>query len=186
MRPNRSGNELLSMLMMAVDQKDEGVKLPVIAMLTISWPDDIAADIDLHVRCPNLEAINFTNKTACFATLERDARSRNSDTTLINGQRVTAVDNREVITFRKPVSGEWVISIHYYGVIDKVGSIPVTVELMQIAPNIRKVMTKKLTLEAVGEEKHAFRFEMSSDGVITSVSDQRPTSIINGGRFRYE
>lgn len=181
----------LCMLMIAVDQskkkyETDGVKPPVIAMVTISWPNDMDVDIDLHAKCPNGESMNYVNRTACLASLERDARGSSTDTAIINGSKVLVIDNREVINFRRVLEGEWIINVQWYSSRAQRTPVPVQIEVAQVNPDSRILFRNTVIMDEVKQEKHALRFEMASDGTIKEISTDRPISIIPGARFSYD
>lgn len=181
----------LCMLMMAVDQskkkyETEGIKLPIIAMVIITWPNEMDVDIDLHARCPTGDRINFAVRTGCFATLERDARGSSTDSINLNGSRVVSIDNREIIAFRKPVQGEWIINVQWYSTKVYTGPVPVLIELSQVNPESKMIASRTVMLESIGDEKHVLRFEMGPDGLVGNVSTDLPVGIVPGARFRYD
>lgn len=170
-------------LMLMSDQQnkkfdEDGIKPPIFALIVVTWPNDMNADIDVHIKCPNEDLVNFVRKEACFANLERDARGSVSDWAIVDGQRVEIVDNREVISFRNTVPGEWIVNVHWYsGVLKK--PVPVRVQIISLNPSVQTVFTREVVLNSTQDESHVLRFQMNSNKTIGSFDFSRPTMLLS-------
>jgi len=165
----------------------DGVKPPIFAMVVLTWSNDRMIDLDLHALCPTGEHVAFNNREACFANLERDARGGLSDWTIVNGQQVVSVDNREVITFRAPVQGEWILNAHWF-FSQESPPIVAHVEIISFEPTIHVVFQRDITFESSDEEVHVVRFKMHDNKILDGFDYNNPRMIIknsiNGGGSR--
>jgi len=155
----------LGLMLMSVDSnkkyETEGYMPPVFAMIVVTWPNDTDADVDIHVRCPNGDNLNYIRKEACFANLERDARGVASDWSMINNERVVVVNNREVVAFRTPVPGEWAVNVHWYNGRNP-APLDVKLEVILLHPKVHTAFERVVTLQRMAQEAHVVRFEMTS------------------------
>lgn len=83
-------------------------------MIVLEWEDDSAADVDLWIQRDSEPAIGYNNKESTLIHLERDDLGHTSDAVKINGEYTIVPLNREVITIRGIVPGEYYVGIHYY------------------------------------------------------------------------
>lgn len=155
----------------------EGVRPPVVALLVLTWSNQLDVDIDLHLKCPTGEAINYVRKEACWATLERDAQASASDWTMINNQRVVRINNREVVSLRVPVEGEWTANVHWYGGNSR-EPVEATLEILSIEPRVETLFSQTVVLERPSQELHITRFSMSAGGVIGVFDSSRPVMLV--------
>ena len=155
----------------------EGVRPPVVALVVLTWSNQVDVDIDLHLRCPTGEAINYVRKEACWATLERDAQASASDWSMINNQRVVKINNREVVSLRTPVEGEWIVNAHWYGG-TSTQSVSVTLEVLMIEPRVETVFSRNITIDRISQEVHITRFSMASNGEITNFDSTRKVLLV--------
>ncbi len=154
----------------------EGLRPPVVALLVLTWSNQLDVDIDLHLRCPTGESINYVRKEACWATLERDAQASASDWSMINNQRVVRINNREVVSLRVPVEGEWTANVHWYGGTSR-EPVEVTLEILAIEPRVESLFSRSLVLERPSQEKHITRFSMSASGAVSNFDSSRPVML---------
>jgi len=154
-------------------------------IIMMDWPDHHNSDVDLWVRDPNTEAVGYMSKEKGVTVLERDDLGSQTDThTDANGRIVYDPVNREIITLRAIMPGEWVVNVHYYksraipdghvsgqvtppyASIDRI-PVEVTVMVIKLNPVYREIMTKTIILTVEGEERTMARFILDEDGVVT-------------------
>ena len=181
----------LGMMMMTIEiikvKQTEGIKPPIFLMITMSWPSNIDADIDLHMRCPDSTNISYIIREACWANLERDSRGSISDTITFSNQRITTLSNREVITMRTAYPGEWIINVNWYGG-NYNSTIPVKIEITAIEPNVKTLWETEVTLRYMKHEEHVVRFKVDADKAVKDFDTSRPikflSTSINSGNIR--
>lgn len=171
----------LGLMLMSVDSNKkydtEGFMPPVFAMLVLTWPNESDSDIDIHVRCSNGDQLNYKRKEACFANLERDARGVASDWSMINNERVVVVNNREVVAFRTPVPGEWIVNVHYYNGRTQ-APVNVKLEIILLHPKVHTAFERVVTLQKPAQEAHMVRFEITSDKLIYGFDTTRDVKLV--------
>ena len=84
-------------------------------MVTLTWPDESVADIDLWIRGPDGMVVSFVNKEGGYMQLDRDDLGTSNDTYFVDGEQVIVNRNLETITINAIVPGEYTISTFYYG-----------------------------------------------------------------------
>ena len=84
-------------------------------IIIMEWDAGAKDDIDLYVEDPLGGIASFRHPVVNFTHLDKDdLGTRNDTTTLPDGTVKTIRINREVITIRGIIPGEWVINAHYY------------------------------------------------------------------------
>ena len=151
-------------------------------IVVMEWDDGAPDDIDLYVEDPTRSLANFRHPRVNFMHLDKDdLGSRNDTTTLPDGTIQTIPINREVMTIRGVVPGEWIINGHYYSSYDHAAAngdeklivqkqnpdyfITVKVELHKVNPyEILWVGEKKYSRK--GQEETFLRWRLDSNGKI--------------------
>ena len=139
-------------------------------IVVMEWDSEAKDDIDLYVEDPLRGLASFRNPAVNFSHLDKDdLGSRNDTTVLADGSTTTIQINREVITIRGIIPGEWIVNSHYYSThnYDRRDlsdySITVKIELHRVNPyQILWVGEKKFTKK--GQEETFLRFRLSSKG----------------------
>jgi len=174
----------LGLMLMSVQENKkfdtEGLTPPVFLMLVLSWSNEVDADIDIHVKCPTGEQLNYVRKEICFANLERDARGVASDWSMINDERVVVVKNREVVSFRHPVPGEWTVNVFYYNARTPT-PVDVKLEVTVLNPKIYTAFERTITLNRPGQEGHMVRFEMTNANHVYGFDTTRDVKLVVPG-----
>ena len=114
------------------------VNLKAEYIITIDWPDNLPDDIDLWVRDPNGEIVSYLNKDAGWLHLDRDDRGIINDRVKIGDQELVYPLNREVVTLRGLIPGEYTVNVFLY---EHESKRPVDVKLT-IEPLICRVFGK--------------------------------------------
>ena len=79
-------------------------------IVVLEWDAGVQDDIDLYVEDPLGGIASFRHPRINFSHLDKDdLGSRNDTTILADGTRKTIPINREVITIRGNIPGEWTI-----------------------------------------------------------------------------
>ena len=151
-------------------------------IVIMEWDTGAKDDIDLYVEDPLGGIASFRHPRVNFMHLDKDdLGSRNDTTTLPDGTIQTIPINREVMTIRGVVPGEWIINGHYYSSYDHAAAngdeklivqkqnpdyfITVKVELHKVNPyEILWVGEKKYSRK--GQEETFLRWRLDSNGKI--------------------
>ena len=137
-------------------------------IITVSWPNDQNCDVDTYVQDPNSALVFFRAREDGLMHLDRDDLGNNND--LNQDGTVGFSENREVVTLRGVVSGEYVVNIHMFAKRAVTEQTPVTVRLEKINP-YNNIINKVVNLENTGDEKTAFRFVLDKNGNILETND---------------
>lgn len=166
----------LTLLVISDDTEAKKVDTTSRFLITLTWADGSDSDIDLSLKTPTGEVIWFRTRQAAFASLDHDNLGRGNNVVIDNaGNVVTAAQRDEVIYLRETVAGVYVVNVHAYTMI-----VPedVTLTLVAVDPQWRRVVTRKLSLAERHQEETAFRFTIDLSGAITG-TDYIPELFIN-------
>ena len=150
-------------------------------VIILEWDHDASDDLDLYVEDPMGDRVSFRVPRINFMHLDKDDLGKTNDTIVnADGSRSTVMINREVVTIRGIVSGEYIINGHYYSTRDYSGR-PVEFGETKIAANKpKKNLTVKVELHKVtpytilwtgqkqftqkGQEETFLRFRIDNKG----------------------
>ena len=84
-------------------------------VIILEWDHDALDDIDLHVQDPLGDRVSFRLPRINFMHLDKDDLGTRNDTIVnADGTESTVEINREVVTIRGIMPGEYIINAHYY------------------------------------------------------------------------
>ena len=83
-------------------------------IITVDWDDSLEDDVDLWVKDPNGEIVSYLKKDAGWLHLDRDDRGVINDTVIIDNKEVIYPINREVVTLRGIIPGEYTVNLYLY------------------------------------------------------------------------
>ena len=148
-------------------------------VVVMEWDKEAKGDIDLYVEDPLGAKCSFRQTVANFMHLDKDDLGSANDTVVnADGTVSTVKINREVITIRGIIAGEYTINAHYYSERDysRVGNsmrkkkskeLTVKIELHKVNPyTIMWVGEKKF--RGKGQEETFVRFRLDKDGTVLS------------------
>jgi 5-hydroxyisourate hydrolase-like protein (transthyretin family) len=141
-------------------------------IVILEWNHDAPDDLDLYVQDPLENRVSFRHSTVNFMHLDKDDLGSMNDTiTNADGTVSTVRINREVVTIRGIIEGEYIINGHYYSersykqIAKKYKELTVKVELHKVNPySILWVGEKKFTHR--GQEETFVRFRLDKSGNI--------------------
>ena len=163
---------IIAFLLIKPEAKKEDFNRRAEFVVVMEWDNDAAGDIDLYVEDPTGKQVSFRYHNHNFMHLDKDDLGAMNDTVVnADGSTTTIAINREVVTIRGIIRGEYVINGHYYSVrsYDKINKkkpvITVRVELHKVNPySIMWVGEKTFTHR--GQEETFLRFRLDKDGNI--------------------
>ena len=162
---------LFAIALVIVSPEKESKKIDVKAefIITASWPANMADDIDLYVEDPYGNIVYFKRQEAGLMHLDRDDLGASGDRMNTDYGILEHEDNREVVTIRGTMPGEYVVNVHAY---NKRGGlpVPVLVTVDKINP-FRTIVSKTVMLSERGDEKTVCRFTLSSGGNVLSTNE---------------
>ena len=106
---------VLALLLINPITKKSDIPAKAEILITLEWEDESADDIDIWVMGPGMGApLSFQNKHSGYMHLDRDDLGRQSDYMWIDGERIVIKINREVVSMRGVMAGDYYINIHVY------------------------------------------------------------------------
>ena len=99
-----------------VNPVSEDGKIDVYAdfLITVSWPQDITDDIDVYIQDPEGAVVYFGNKETNLMHLDRDDLGGSHDSIRTEFGVIEYSENREIVTIRKVIPGEYIVNLHIY------------------------------------------------------------------------
>ena len=187
---------VLALLLINPITKKSDIPAKAEIMIIVEWDDESSDDIDTWVKGPLMGApISFQNKHSGMMHLDRDDLGRTSDTMIIDGEKIVIKVNREVVTMRGIVAGDYYINIHVYNKATGSEVTKYTVTLLDVNPYkevyvIQGEVTKRgdivrlpgFTLNEEGEVVKMW----SSDTIIVGTRDRRSVMDSAGGIQAYD
>jgi hypothetical protein len=158
------------------DAKTGDIEVNADMIITVSWPDGLPDDIDTYVEDPAGNVVWYHKREAGLVHLDRDDRGTYRDTILVNGQEIAYPLNQETVTIRGIIAGEYVINVYYY-LNQSPGTVPVTVKVEKINPEVSVVYFGTVDLVREGQEETVARFTLDTDGNVTGLNSV-PKSLI--------
>ena len=131
-------------------------------IITLSWDKEVKSDIDLWLEDPANNLVFYQRKTDGFMALKRDDIGHSDDTvTLPNGDVIKYSENRETITIRKVIPGEYICNVHMFNS----NGVKFPIEATVVLHNIREgkeIHRETVVFKRNGEEITAFRFTLGN------------------------
>jgi hypothetical protein len=101
--------------------------------------------------------------------LDRDDLGHRNDTVQTEWGPIEFKDNREIVTIRGTIKGEYVVNVHMYMKRSKAAEVPVTIQLDKVNP-YSTITIKEVVLRLTGDEGTAFRFTVNAEGDVIDVN----------------
>ena len=153
-------------------------------VIILEWDHEAPDDLDLYVQDPTNDKVSFRLPIANYMHLDKDDLGVRNDTIInADGTTSTVKINREVVTIRGIIAGEYIINAHYYSTRVYSGSqlepdertvdyrnkpqrdLTVKIELHKVTPySVLWAGEKKFTHR--GQEETFLRFRLDGDGNI--------------------
>ena len=169
---------IIAFLLIKPEAKKENFDRKAEFVVIMEWDKEATGDIDLYVQDPTGAQCSFRLPVANFMHLDKDDLGASNDTvTNADGSTTTVRINREVITIRGIIEGEYIINAHYYSMRlwadtrpgeerkkdTKRGDTVVKIELHKVNPySVLWSGEKKFTQK--GQEETYLRFRLDRDG----------------------
>ena len=105
-------------------------------MVIMDWDPNSLFDIDLWMQDPSGTIVGFPNKDSGWTHLDRDDLGQANDMIYINDMESKIVKiNREIMTVRGVIPGEYIVNIHFYSAKSAQRITPVDVSIQAIKIN---------------------------------------------------
>ena len=160
----------MSFILINPSKTDRNVVAKGEFMIIVTWPKDMDNDVDMYVEDPEGHLVAFMRGEEGLMHLDRDDLGERNDIVQTEFGEIEYNENREIVTLRGIVPGEYVINVHMYMRRDPSPTTLVTVQLDKINP-FSTVMIKRISLGDSGDEKTAFRFTLDKEGEVIEVNE---------------
>ena len=169
---------IVAFLLIKPEAKKQDFERKAEFVVVMEWDKSAHGDIDLYVQDPTGAQCSFRLPVVNFMHLDKDDLGASNDTvTNADGSITTVRINREVITIRGIIEGEYIINAHYYSMRlwadtrpgeerkkdTKRGDTVVKIELHKVNP-YSVLWSGEKTFTEKGQEETYLRFRLDRDG----------------------
>jgi len=140
-------------------------------LIILEWEEKSVADIDLWVMDPQNNIVWFRQKTGGFLHLDKDDLGQRNDKIIIDGVEKIIYLNREVVTIRGIVPGEYITNVHAFRKTEE-ATVSGNVRLLKLNPYI-EYATEYFIFKNTGEEITIFRFNVDKDGYVSDINQDQ-------------
>ena len=177
---------ILALILINPVTKKSEVERKAEFLITLEWDKESRDDVDIWVEDPLGKVVSFRNKTVDVMHLDKDDLGQINDTIRFpDGSTQVIHLNREVVTLRGWVAGEYTINAHMYNKRDR--SHPsdansyghptnVKVEMLRINP-YKILFEEKFTLTHRGEEVTIRRVTLNKEGEIIATNKREKSFV---------
>lgn len=170
---------IIAFILINPKEKKEDIKAKAEFVIILEWPDTVKHDVDLWVMDPTGEQIGFRNKQGSLSHLDRDDLGDANDTVKMNGKIIDIKGNKEMVSVRGLIPGDYYVSVHLYRRKDDleiVKSFPVRVEVIKLNP-FKMVYSEVTSLKEDGQFYNFPNFTVNENGDVVSVNKTMITAI---------
>ena len=162
---------IVAFLLIKPEAKREDFDRKAEFIVVMEWDKERQDDIDLYVQDPSNTIVHFRNARANFMHLDKDDLGKRNDTIMVNGVEKIVKINREVVTIRGIVPGEYIVNVHYYSDYSEhanvtrgpMSPLEVKVTVYKFNP-YSEVWQGTKTFTRKGQEETFVRFTMDKNG----------------------
>jgi len=158
---------VISFLLITPQKKSTSVDVKAEFLIVAEWPESMNDDVDVYVEDPAGNIVFFMRREKGLMHLDRDDLGESNDILHTPGGTIKYSENREIVTIRGTVTGEYVVNVHLYKRRTS-ETIPVTVEITKINP-FSTVLLDTVELFAEGDEKTVCRFTLDTEGNVSKL-----------------
>ena len=141
-------------------------------IVTVDWKDSLPDDVDIWVQDTNGETVSYLKKDAGWLHLDRDDQGIVNDIVTIDGEDIIYPINREVVTLRGIIPGEYILNLYLY---EHKSNHPIDVKVIieKVNPTLKLVYANNIRLEKKDTEVTVTRFFLDSKGDYSSGDNQK-------------
>ena len=174
---------IIAFLLINPPTKKDDIPMKAEWLIIVEWPPELMDDVDVWIKAPNGDLVGFKNKETGLLHLDRDDLGISNDMIRVAGDLIPNKINREIITIRGLVPGEYYVSLHMYSKKTK-GKVPVTVSVMDINP-FKEVynITKEMSFR--GQQIALPGFVINKDGNLESTFETTTSIVPTMGRRNF-
>ena len=158
-------------LISPITKTQQAVELKAEYIITIMWDKDLDDDVDSYLEDPLNHLVGFMRREDGLMHLDRDDLGFRSDTIMTPSGPIALKENREIITIRGIIPGEYTLNVHMYHKNSGVESTKVTARIEKLNPSVQTILVKDVNLMVDNDEKTICRFILNQQGDIIEISD---------------
>ena len=161
---------IIAFLLINPVEKDAQIEAKAEFMIIMEWDHQSAYDIDLWMMDPVGNIVGFPNMHAGLLHLDKDDLGQSNDSVILaDGTKKIVYLNREVMTIRGIVPGEYIVNNHLYSIKGDQSKKPmeVTTRILKLNP-FGEVHTGIVILPVNGAEETVIRFTIDPTGFVKS------------------
>ena len=182
----------IALLMINPVSKKKSIELKAEFIIKVTWSEDTKDDVDTYLEDPAGNVLFYNARDVGLMHLDRDdLGSRNDTVTLPDGEVISLKENREIVTVRGVIKGEYVLNVHLFNKNSShsdedpnsnevFAPVEVNVEILKLNP-YKVISIKKLSLVKSGDELTVLRFTLDEKGKVIEVNDLEK-SLVEGVR----
>ena len=159
---------IVSFLLINPIAKRADIEVKAEFLITVFWPDNLEDDVDIYVEDPAGNLVWFKSREPGLMHLDRDDLGKRNDEVVTAAGTILFPENREIVTLRGIVTGEYVVNVHCYFKV-AADPVPVTIQIDKINP-YSVVLRETVDLANKGEEITVTRFSVNSKGEVTNIN----------------
>ena len=160
---------LVSVMFINPEARKGRVDLKAEYIISVTWPDQMADDIDIWVQDPIGETVSYLRKDAGWLHLDRDDRGEINDTIIVDGRELVYPINQEVVTIRGIIPGEYTVNLYYYTAAQP-GPVEALVKVEKVNPSLKTVYVRRLSMHREDEERTVVRFSLDEHAQIRDIN----------------
>jgi len=164
---------IVAFLLIKPEAKREDFDRKAEFIVVMEWDKERQDDIDLYVQDPSKDIVHFRNARVNFMHLDKDDLGKRNDRIIVNGVERFVKINREVVTIRGIVPGEYIVNVHYYSDYSEHGNYTrEPMSPLEVKVAVHKVNPYSIVWEGIkyfkrrGQEETFIRFTMDKDGKV--------------------
>ena len=157
---------VIAFLMINPIAKKADIPVKAEFIVVLEWDEDASDDLDLWMQLDTNKPVGFTNREDTPLHLDRDDLGTTNDRIVVDGKVVFIKTNRETITIRGIIPGEYFITVHAYS--KKAANVPYTVTVMKVNP-FRQLYSLTGEFLVNREIQRLPAFTVDANGRVTSV-----------------
>ena len=177
---------ILALILINPVTKKSEVERKAEFLITLEWDKESRDDVDIWVEDPLGKVVSFRNKSVDVMHLDKDDLGQINDTIRFpDGSTQVIHLNREVVTLRGWVAGEYTINAHMYNKRDRTHPsnansyghpTNVKVEMLRINP-YKILFEERFILTHRGEEVTIRRVTLNKDGDIIATNKREKSFV---------
>ena len=160
---------LVAVMFMNPESRKGRVNLKAEYIISVTWPEQLADDIDLWVQDPIGETVSYLRKEAGWLHLDRDDQGVVNDTVIISGESIVYPINQEIVTIRGVIPGEYTVNLYYYRAAQP-DPVQALVKVEKVNPTLKTVFVERVLLDEQDQERTVVRFILDDQGHVEALS----------------